>query len=341
MATFTLIHPTSIASTLRVFAFSPDYIEVATGTTSGVEVTLTYDTSKTLKRFTDVNGHVRFPIGGRESVLDYWFAGVEFGQVAATGSGYTNAGSKLLQGNKTITIAATGYDTLTYTYNIFWGALQIGEVESVAEDIYSFDDLPLTITQNIGDYVSFYNQSGLVNFEVATFGKEIDVRKELTAHPTVNRIAIITDSSPTDIETKIYTIKALDVCNGVYLRWIYKGEYKYFLFNVGTELDDLKDGSTIANNVWSLDAVNNEIKSDIQLKDKSGNPTYECGVPSATYNQQLHLIGLQRSIKQWVYENSTWIECSIKMNPIVVNRFKSNQEVSLTVIKPSLYIESL
>ena len=332
MATFTLIHPTSTASTLRVFAFSPDYIEVATGTTSGVEVTLTYDTLKTLKRFTDVNGHVRFPIGGRESVLDYWFAGVEFGQVAAP-TGYVNSASKLIQSAKTMVISATGYDPLTYTFNIIWGALQIGETEPTTEEIYRFGTIPLTITQNQGAYV-YDNDSTAINADC--FGKDVFLNSNLN----ITQVKI-QSASPHSTTYKTYNIKDIDYCTGIYLRWIYKGEYKYFLFNVGTELDDLKDGSTIANNIWSLDAVNNEIKSDIQLKDKSGNPTYECGVPSATYNQQLHLIGLQRSIKQWVYENNTWIECSIKMNPIVVNRFKSNQEVSLTVIKPSLYIESL
>jgi GTPase SAR1 family protein len=320
---------------LRVFAFSPDYIEVATGTTTGVEVTLTYDTSKTLKRFTDANGHVKFPIGGKDGILDYWFAGVEFGQVLAP-SGYTNSESKLLKAGKTLTISADAYDTLTYTFNVIWGALQIGQTEPTVEEIYRFGaSFPLTITQNQGAYV--WDNMGVI--DANCIGKDIFLNSNLA----ITQVKIQIQVGEVITTYKTYNIKDLEACNGIYLRWIYKGEYKYFLFNIGTEIDEVKDGSTIHNNVWSLDASTDgaEIKSDIQLKDKSGNPTYECGVPSATYNQQLHLIGLQRSIKQWVYENSVWVECSIKMNPIVVNRFKSNIEVSLTVIKPSLYIESL
>ena len=238
MATFTLIHPTSTASTLRVFAFSPDYIEVATGTTSGVEVTLTYDTLKTLKRFTDVNGHVRFPIGGRESVLDYWFAGVEFGQVAAP-TGYVNSASKLIQSAKTMVISATGYDPLTYTFNIIWGALQIGETEPTTEEIYRFGTIPLTITQNQGAYV-YDNDSTAINADC--FGKDVFLNSNLN----ITQVKI-QSASPHSTTYKTYNIKDIDYCTGIYLRWIYKGEYKYFLFNVGTELDDLKGSTSVLN----------------------------------------------------------------------------------------------
>lgn len=309
----------------RVFAFNPYYIEVETSA-AAVQVDLEWGTYK-VTRFTGTDNKVRFPIQG---ILQSFFVGVDFGDVHAYETGkYSNDASKLLLQDKTITAKSDGYDPLEFTFDIIWGALQTGEVEPTEVEIYRFGTLPLTITQNIGE--DFMDSPNTYS-ETGSYGKELWINS-MTDDGYPTEILLKTGS---DVE-RTYTIKPLYYCNGVYLRWIHKGEYKYFFFSEGTTLDELKDGSTFGQNRWDM----TDYKNDIQLKNKEGNPMYECGVPSATYNQQLHLIGLQRSIKQWVYENSVWIECSIKMNPIVVNRFKSNQEVNLTVIKPSLFMESL
>ena len=62
---------------------------------------------------------------------------------------------------------------------------------------------------------------------------------------------------------------------------------------------------------------------------------------SATYEQQLHLIGLQRTVQVWMLENDNWVEVKVESEPIQIDRFRSNKEVNITVIKPSLFIESL
>ena len=151
---------------------------------------------------------------------------------------------------------------------------------------------------------------------------------------------ILNVKKASDVEiVKTYTVKELPYCaGGHYLRWLDpEGEYKYFYFAPGIIKDELKDGVNIQQNVWGTD----DLKSDIVLKDKTGNETYECGVLSANYQQQLHLIGLQRSIKQWIWENDVWVECRVQMPPIAINRFRSPVEVNLTIIKPSLYMQSL
>jgi len=159
-------------------------------------------------------------------------------------------------------------------------------------------------------------------------------------------IGVRTNSQPlfttTEELVKTYIVKQLEYCpNGVYLRWIYKGEYQYFYFQIGDSADELEDGAVFKNNVWGLEPTNNVFASDIRLKDKTGKQIIECGVKTAPYEQQLHLIGLQRSIKQWMYENGNWIEVKVEMTPIVIDRLHLNKEINVRVIKPSLYMESL
>jgi hypothetical protein len=182
--------------------------------------------------------------------------------------------------------------------------------------------LPLTITCHLGD----------------NKGTDMWVSDKIEDDDAFNDIEIY------DGETliKTYKVTQLEYCsNGVYLRWIYKGEYQYFYFQNGDNADELEDGVVFKNNVWGLDATNNVFASDLRLKNKSGNEIIECGVKTAPYEQQVHLIGLQRSIKQWMYENGNWIEVKVEMTPIVIDRLRLNKEINVRVVKPSLYIESL
>jgi len=188
-----------------------------------------------------------------------------------------------------------------------------------AEEIYFWDDgsdyLPLTITERYG----------------SDAGKDYFLSEETTMPTSYT------------MNGKVYTIKELPYCaGGTYLRWISpQGEYKFFYFLPGLLTDELRSGNLINQSIWSNEASNGQIYSDKVLLDKQGNPVIECTVLNADYNQQLHLFGLQRSIKQWILEGTTWVECRVEMEAIQIDRFHKPKEVNVKVIKPALFLQRL
>lgn len=303
-----------------LYCFSPYYIEI-TGTTSNQKVTLTVNSTSVI-RYTNTDNKCKFPL---RTLLQSCFYGVDMSTILAEETGvYTNAASKLWEdANITCVVGTDTSNPLILTRNVVYGALQTNFVFQNVINIFcwrsGFTCLPLTVTPPVGDYIS-------KDYWVSSWITESELVRDLELFDGVT-LAIT------------YKITELPYCTGGhYMRWLdTSAEYKYFYFAPGLIKDELKDGATIQQNVWGLD----DLKSDIVLKSKEGNETYECGVLTANYAQQIHLIGLQRSIKQWIWENDNWVECRINMPPIAINRFRSPIEIHLTIIKPSLYLQTL
>ena len=321
----------------RMFIFSPYYIEV-TGTAAQQQIKITIN-GENFVRFTNASYKAKFPISG--GVLKAFFAGVEFGNVAAHETGkYTNAASKVIQKAKTITIQVeSDANTKVLTYDLIWGALQIGETEPTKTTIYRFGTLPLTLTQLSGHWCDY--ASG--NLEMGTYGKDIDIQKAYTDNKKTRFIFIKSGEPPA--VTKATTVVDLSYCdNGYYLRWLSLTEgYKYFYFQPHAEGYNTEDGSSIKQDVWSLEpTAEGLLKSDTLLMNKKGAEVIECGIKNADYLQQKHLQTLQLSTKQWLYMGSNiWMEVKVEMDAITIDRFREKKEVIIKINKPALQLQSL
>lgn len=322
----------------RMFIFSPYYIEV-TGTAAQQQIKITIN-GENFVRFTNAAYKAKFPISG--GVLKAFFAGVEFGNVAAHETGkYANAASKVIQKAKTITIQVeSDVNTKVLTYDLIWGALQIGEAEASKSTIYRFGTLPLTLTQLSGEW----SQHGSELLEWDTYGKDIDIQ---TAYAENKKTPFfyIASGSPVAVGIKEITVIDLPYCdNGYYLRWLSLTEgYKYFYFQPHAEGYNTENGASIKQDVWSLEpTAEGLLKSDTLLMNKKGAEVIECGIKNADYLQQKHLQTLQLSTKQWLYMGSNiWMEVKVEMDAITIDRFREKKEVIIKINKPALQLQSL
>ena len=322
----------------RMFIFSPYYIEV-TGTAAQQQIKITIN-GEDFVRFTNASYKAKFPISG--GVLKAFFAGVEFGNVAAHETGkYANAASKVIQKDKTITIQVeSDANKKVLTYDLIWGALQIGETEASKSTIYRFgSELPLTITQNIGGWIG---NAHATLYEDSTYGKDIDIQAAIADNmlpPYWFR-----SGDPTVTVKTINVVDLPDCGNGYYLRWLSLTEgYKYFYFQPHAEGYNTENGASIKQNVWSLEpTAEGLLKSDTLLMNKKGAEVIECGIKNADYLQQKHLQTLQLSTKQWLYMgNNIWMEVKVEMDAITIDRFREKKEVIIKINKPALQLQSL
>lgn len=319
----------------RIFVFSPYYVEV-TGTAANQIVYATLG-GNTVSRRTNASFKCKIPISELFVTL---FKDVEFGDVDdhLIGTLY-NAESKLVYGIDVILTIQVGTDsnTLNLTKYAVWGALQLGEEEPTSVEIYVYRKLvdaayvylPCTVTNNLIDTGGDYWISELI----AT-GYNYNYPWQMT------------DGGGAVLRE--YIIKVIDYCgdDNTYLRWVAPtGEYKYFLFSPLEETDDIQSNPIARQQVWGLDQTESgefgHIKTNERNKNRNINPIVECGVPNATYNQQVHLRTLERSLMQWYWNGTTWVECRIEMDAIKLDRFKQAKEVTVRVIKPKLYIQTL
>lgn len=321
----------------RMFIFSPYYIEV-TGTAAQQQIKITIN-GENFVRFTNASYKAKFPISG--GVLKAFFAGVDFGNVAAHETGkYTNAASKVIQKNKKITIQVeSDANTKVLTYDLIWGALQIGETEPTKSTIYRFGTLPLTLTQLSGEWIG---NAHATLYEPSTYGKDIDIQAAIADNELPPYWFRSGDPTVT-----VRTINVVDLpyCdNGYYLRWLSLTEgYKYFYFQPHAEGYNTENGASIKQNVWSLEPTSDGLlKSDTLLMNKKGAEVIECGIKNADYLQQKHLQTLQLSTKQWLYMGSNiWMEVKVEMDAITIDRFREKKEVIIKINKPALQLQSL
>ena len=321
----------------RMFIFSPYYIEV-TGTAAQQQIKITIN-GENFVRFTNAAYKAKFPISG--GVLKAFFAGVEFGDVAAHETGkYANAASKVIQKNNTITIQVeSDANKKVLTYDLIWGALQIGETEASKSTIYRFGTLPLTLTQLSGEW----SQYGQELLEWDTYGKDIDIQKAYTDNKK-GKYLFVYGTDPFYITKEISVVDLSDCGNGYYLRWLSLTEgYKYFYFQPHAEGYNTENGASIKQNVWSLEPTSDGLlKSDTLLMNKKGAEVIECGIKNADYLQQKHLQTLQLSTKQWLYMgNNIWMEVKVEMDAITIDRFREKKEVIIKINKPALQLQSL
>ena len=325
---YSVYHP----DTTRLFVFSPYFLEVTTDT-AGQTVTITSN-GISLSRVSNASKKAKFPIS---RLIQTFFAGVAFGEVLqCDGTTYVNAGSKIVQADKDIVIqVGTDVNTKTLTYDMLWGAIQAGELETLIRDIYVWNYggyyLLCTVTDNIG----------------ANLGKEISINEILYDDlPIQTPIFNIVDLSETVLRT--YRINYMPYCaGGVYLRWISTdNEYRYFYFKPSASFTEVADTQIVKQNVWAyndvtLNPYSDPQKSDMIVSRKAAKPIIECGVPSADYNMQVFLKSLETSLKQWIFVDANWVEVIAEVDPIIIDRFRSNQEINVKITKPSLYLQSI
>ena len=331
----------------RIYAFNPNYIEV-TGTAVSQAITLTTSTM-TLKRYTDANNKVKFPI---QAILQSFFIGAEFGDVLPPEyEEYTNEASKCtVSGDIIIQVGTDSGHTKTLTFDIIWGGINRGEVEKTVDTIYRFGDYPLTITQTAGDsfrvspILDGDTLSGLLPLTLAYhlnvsgygFGKEI----YLSELPLTD--SFIVEILESDSVIKTYKVIDLIEPDGIYLRWIdSKGCYRYFMFNTGKTSRQTKDGSYFNNYIDNIEPSDEGlIKGDTQLKNIVSNPIDICGCVG-NIDVQNHLIDLPDAIKVWKYVGTSWIEVQKVMKPIEIDKQEQNKIIELTVISPKLFTQQM
>jgi len=317
----------------RIFAFNP-HKAIITGVSPAQEVIITW-TDGSIKRYTGIDNKVTLPL---MYILKSFFVNTEVGDILPVEVGlFTNLSSKLVLLNKEISVTI-GTDTAVLSFDIIWGALQIGQVEPIIETFYKFGTLPLTITQNIGDN---FKDSANTYSETATLGKDIYINE------------MISDGYPTDILLldsttlkKTFLISKLSYCpNGVYLRWIDAfGQYKYFQFVKKDSFNDTKVGDSYSKELLSLDpSAQGLYKSQNQLIDIQGNPTEIVGLATASYEVQKHVQSIESSIKVWKYlGDDKWVEVIVKKNPIQLDEmYQQNQSIEMQIILPNLYLQTL
>jgi hypothetical protein len=326
----------------RVFSASPYYIKITglTPITGYAELSRTEATFSIFsrKRYANSVGEIMFPLN---DFFKSYFRNVEFGDVLPATTGYANSASKLINSdiiNYGLDLNINGTHYTSLTFSVIYGALQVGETESTEETIYAFGDLPLTITQNIGDYVWDNDGEELSsNF----FGKDIDISKVIHDYPHISTIKIQTLPSTTH---KTFNIEKSSCTDGTYLRWIYQGQYRYFLFKLKDSFDDTKQGDSFKKELLSLESTANGLyKGQSQLMTIEGNHTEIVGIATASYEQQKYIKTIQQSIKVWKYLGTNqWVEVGIKMNPITLDEiYQQPKQIELTVISPDLFIPSL
>ena len=332
------IYSAKLPDAQRIYVFSPYYVEV-TGTAANQLVTITVG-ANVVSRRTNAAFKCKFPIS---KLFQTIFKDVEFGDIEdhVVGSFY-NDNSKLVAA-QTDMVIKVGTDTNTFTRAVYpiFGALQLGEEEQTNIEVYVYrkyigetvEYLPCTITNNLS-------------------GDSVDAGWDMWASDLIaggynwNYPWQITDD-----EFKVlrqYYFKVIDYCgdDNTYLRWVAPtGEYKYFLFKPYYETDDIQSNPIAKQQIWGLDQTADgmfgHIKTDERNKNRNIKPIIECGVPNASYNQQLHLRTLERSLMQWYWNGTTWVECRIEMDAVEIDRFKDPKEITVRVIKPKLYIQTL
>jgi hypothetical protein len=325
---YSVYHP----DTTRLFVFSPYFLEVTTDT-AGQTVTITSN-GISLSRVSNASKKAKFPIS---RLIQTFFAGIDFGEVLPPDSvTYLNSASKLVLADKDIVIQVdTDVNTKTLTYDMLWGAIQAGESETTERDIYVWWAgeyyLPISVTDNVG----------------VNLGKEIGIDYILNdTYETPPPYFDIVDSGLTLMRR--YFINYMPYCaGGIYLRWIsVDGEYRYYYFKPATNGVQTGDAKMVKQNVWTNDltqsgpwvSANN---SDEIISSKKMKPYIECGISSADYRLQVFMQSLETSLKQWLYVNSGWVEVIAEVDPIIIDRFRSNQEINVKITKPSLYLQSI
>lgn len=325
---YSVLHPQGA----RLYVFSPYYIEV-TGTASNQEITVTVN-DISLKRKTNASFKAKFPIS---KILQTFWSGVDFGDVEYMEGDpiFTNTKSKLVEVNKNI-VVQVGSDSGnkgTISYDLLWGALQVNQIESQLQRIVWAWKMPeyfidLTITDNIGAQAK---------------GKDVWLSEYLNVTTPLPTTFSLLNSVLAPVRT--YAIRYMNYCpRGVLLRWIgLDGEYKYYYFKLAAQYQESAATIKVKQNVWTF-------SEDIYTKSPESNYSkklyqiYECGIPSADYETQIHMQSLYNSIKQYaIYDpedNRIYSECEVEMESVVIDRNRLNKEINIKVRIP-IYTQTL
>jgi hypothetical protein len=324
----------------RIFAFTPSFVEII-GTAIQQDFTIKYGAFEVV-RFTGANSRVNIPLSG---ILQSFFNNVEFGEVAGAQSGkFSNAASKTYV-RSSVKIFRGVMQILDMQFDNYWGALQSGQVEKTDAKLYRFGNLPLTVSQNAGNYVILRNAAGSnLAVETSTKGKDIDIQKVLATYSNLGIVDFMQTTSPSDIIKKRYRLISSTCTEGIYLRWIgLDGEYKYYLLKFGQNELMSKSGATYQKFLMSIEpTAGGLLKQKTQLKNKSIGEAITCGESSADDSITEHLSTLLHSIKQWLYMgNNQWLEVTVGDMKITKKRNEGSREISVTVVLPDYFTQSL
>lgn len=350
----------------RAFAFSPNIAKVTLGSAYAENAEVTLEMNGYTQKRNCVGRTCTFIL---DSLFQSYFKGSVF-DIAETG---TTATMVL---DKTITVKATHGTTLetvtldgsTYATDIVWGALQLGQTEPTEEYIYSWDGLPMTITDTLssGYKIKFVNGNAKEKYVAGTpttyKGKNIDFdaalttfksefnpllfnpKQFMTSETVLNVIDvdfILTDNGTAAIKT--YHIDTQGDCvDGKYIRWIDAlGEYKYHVLQQASDATDSKNGESFKHYPTSSAATDGYIRSRNQLITKTIGKAIQCGVQAADDKVTELLRGCQNAIKHWVYENNTWVEVTLEDSNISKVRTENTRQIDFKFRYSDLYTQSL
>ena len=165
--------------------------------------------------------------------------------------------------------------------------MQIGETEPTKATIYRFGTLPLTLHSYQGYGAIMTTDTCL---KTTHTGKKLTFKK----HTRITKKAstrFVYGTDPFYITKEISVVDLSDCGNGYYLRWLSLTEgYKYFYFQPHAEGYNTENGSSIKQDVWSLEPTpEGLLKSDTLLMNKKGAEVIECGIKTPiTFNKSIY-----------------------------------------------------
>ena len=322
----------------RLYCFSNYYIRVKWD--PGVRVVMTINDMEFV-RYTNEESYAIFYI--TPDILKTFFDEDDLGAIYEyTQEGqYFNSASKIYKKGINIKIETPDV-SWTKTYDIIYGAVQLGEDERSELTIYKFGDLPLYLTQTVGHWCNNKNDGPIQSNSV---GKEMDVQKALTANiPTPFLFKQeVPDTLGVNETVKTIYVKDMKSCgNGVYLRWISENEgYKYFFFNKAEQSIVVEDKKSINQMILGDDNDMTVLKKQSKTFTLSATEASEYSIKSADVEMQKFIFDLQHALHVWAYiGDDRWQEVDIEVEPYTIDYKKSRKEISVKVLK-QLYTQSL
>lgn len=346
----------------RSFAFSPNIATVTLGSAYAVNAEVSLEMNGYIQKRNCINRTCTFILDAlfqsffSSAVLDY----------AEDGATATMVKDKIIiiKATHSTTLETVTLDSTNAT-DIIWGGLQLGQIEPTSEIIYSWEGLPITITNTwaTGYKLKFVSGetreivvSGLtkgsnidLDVALASFKNQynsleynpLEYMTSITPLTVIDFDFILTNDGSTPLKT--YHIDTQGGClDGKYIRWIdMQGEYKYYLLQQASQSTDAKNGESFRHYPTTTVSLNGYIRSRNQLISKTTTKTIQCGVQTADDDVTLLLRGCQNSIKHWVYENATWVEITLEDSNISDVRLEPLRQIDFKFRYSDLYTQSL
>ena len=256
----------------------------------------------------------------------------------------------------------SGGDVESASFDVIWGALQIGEVFSQTKTLTWFKNLPFTFPLYLSEakqVLRRYDQNRYKEIGIHQKGK-YSLRIPVNAtERVVFRVNAGNEGGVFDYtfdytfraiskDTIIITLLVNECTNGIYLRWINKhGEYCYYLFNQGITSDDVRNSDIELNEfLTTIDYVDGYHLGTNKALLKEAQKSTRLYAPLVNDDTHKFLASMVESPVVDLYRgkddngNDIWI--SVNIAPGTTTRDKSPlQDFECSLIFPKTFTQSL